>query len=191
MDDAQTPNPSDEAAERNRAGALFGYLDSLGIETRTTWHPAVFTVEASSGVTGSIPGAHTKNLFLKDKKGRIFLVVALQETEVALKSLHQRIGGQGRLSFADAERMNRLLGVYPGAVTAFGVMNDTGGEVRLVVDAALQDHEIINAHPLTNTGTTSISRGDLMRFFAATGHDPLIVYLEADDTGDSEEGSNP
>ncbi|UHD45736.1 prolyl-tRNA synthetase associated domain-containing protein [Aureimonas altamirensis] len=191
MDDAQTPNPSDEAAERNRAGALFSYLDSLGIETRTIWHPAVFTVEASSGVTGSIPGAHTKNLFLKDKKGRIFLVVALQETEVALKSLHQRIGGQGRLSFADAARMERLLGVYPGAVTAFGMMNDTGGEVRLVVDAALQDHEIINAHPLTNTGTTSISRGDLMRFFAATGHDPLIVDLTADDTGDSEEGSNP
>ncbi|MCM2505580.1 prolyl-tRNA synthetase associated domain-containing protein [Aureimonas altamirensis] len=191
MDAAQTSNPSDESAERNRADPLFRFLDSLGIETRTTWHPAVFTVEASSGVTGSIPGAHTKNLFLKDKKGRIFLVVALQETEVALKSLHQRIGGQGRLSFADAERMERLLGVYPGAVTAFGVMNDVEGDVRLVVDAALQDHEIINAHPLTNTGTTSISRGDLMRFFAATGHDPLIVDLSAGDAGDSEEGSNP
>ncbi len=191
MDAAQTSNPSDESAERNRAGPLFRFLDSLGIETRTTWHPAVFTVEASSGVTGFIPGAHTKNLFLKDKKGRIFLVVALQETEIALKSLHQRIGGQGRLSFADAERMERLLGVYPGAVTAFGVMNDADGDVRLVVDAALQDHEIINAHPLTNTGTTSISRGDLMRFFAATGHDPLIADLSAGDAGDSEEGSNP
>ena len=87
MDDAQTQNLPDEAAERNRAAALFSYLDSLGIQTRTTWHPAVFTVEASSGVTGSIPGAHTKNLFLKDKKGRIFLVVALQETAVSYTHL--------------------------------------------------------------------------------------------------------
>lgn len=191
MDAAQTPNPSDESAERSRADPLFRLLDSLGIQTRTTWHPAVFTVEASSGVTGALPGAHTKNLFLKDKKGRIFLVVALQETEVALKSLHGRIGGQGRLSFADAERMARLLGVYPGAVTAFGVMNDTDGDVRLVLDAALEGHEIINAHPLTNTGTTSISRSDLMRFFAATGHDPLIVDLGTGGDGNSEEGFNP
>jgi Ala-tRNA(Pro) deacylase len=164
--------------------ALFAYLDRLGIAHKTSWHAPVFTVEEGRLSRGVIEGGHTKNLFLRDKKGAAFLVVALEDTAIELKSLHRLLGASGRLSFGSAELMRELLGVEPGSVTPFAVINDTGRRVTVVLDAALMKHEAINFHPLVNTGTTTISRHDLVRFLEATGHRPRIeVLAEAGGSG--------
>ncbi len=152
---------------------LFAFLDRLGIAHQTATHAPLFTVEQSRALRGTIAGAHTKNLFLKDKKDAVFLVVAPEDGAVELKTLHHRLGA-GRFSFGSAELMLQLLGVAPGAVTAFGVLNDTARRVTVVLDAGLMESAIINCHPLTNSMTTSIARDDLLRFFAATGHTPRI-----------------
>lgn len=157
---------------------LFAFLDRHGIVTSTVEHAALHTVEESQALRGAIPGGHTKNLFLKDKKGTIFLVVAEESRAVDLKTLHKTIGAQGRLSFAGADRMQALLGVLPGSVTAFGVVNDSGHQVRVVLDAGLLAHDRLNCHPLVNTATTTIARDDLLAFLAATGHAPLVVSLD-------------
>jgi Ala-tRNA(Pro) deacylase len=158
---------------------LFAFLDRQGIATTTVEHPPLHTVEESQALRGAIPGGHTKNLFLKDKKGTVFLVVAEETAAVDLKTLHKTIGGQGRLSFASPDQMRALLGVEPGSVTAFGLVNDENHAVKLVLDAGLLQHDMVNCHPLTNRATTTIARDDLMAFFAATGHTPAIVGLEA------------
>jgi Ala-tRNA(Pro) deacylase len=154
---------------------LFAYLDRLAIPHSTVQHPALFTVEQSQELRGRVPGAHTKNLFLKDKKGSLYLVTALEDAAIELKSLHNTIGAKGRFSFSAADQMRETLGVEPGSVTPLGVLNDTLGQVNVVLDTALMAHELINAHPLTNTMTTALARDDLMRFLRATGHEPLIV----------------
>ena len=156
---------------------LFAFLESLDIGYSTVSHPPLFTVEQSRTQRGKIPGAHTKNLFLKDKKGALFLVTALEDALIELKSLHHRIGASGRLSFGSADLMLETLGVVPGAVTPFGAINDTEQRVTVVLDAALMDHEVINAHPLVNTMTTSLKRDDLIKFLRATGHEPRILTL--------------
>jgi len=137
-------------------------------------HPPLFTVEQSQFLRGQIAGGHTKNLFLKDKRGALFLLTTLEEAEVDLKSLHRRLGASGRFSFGSAEQMRATLGVDPGSVTPFGVLNDTDARVTVVLDAAMLAHETLNFHPLVNTMTTSISRDDLVRFLAATGHPARI-----------------
>jgi Ala-tRNA(Pro) deacylase len=152
---------------------LFAFLDRLGIAHATVSHPPLFTVEQSQALRGTIPGGHTKNLFLKDRKDAVFLVVAPEDGSVDLKTLHHRLGA-GRFSFGSADLMLELLGVAPGAVTAFGVINDSGHRVNIVLDTGLMANAVINCHPLTNTMTTSIARDDLLRFFAATGHTPRI-----------------
>jgi Ala-tRNA(Pro) deacylase len=154
---------------------LFTFLDRLGIAHRTVTHPALFTVEQSRTLRGTIPGGHAKNLFLKDKKGTLFLVTALEDAVIELKSLHRLLGAGGRLSFGSADLMRETLGVEPGAVTPFAAMNDTDRRVSLVLDAAMMQHETLNYHPLVNTMTTSIARADLLRFLEATGHPPRIV----------------
>ncbi|WP_425482908.1 prolyl-tRNA synthetase associated domain-containing protein [Aureimonas leprariae] len=154
---------------------LLQFLNRLGIDTRTVEHPPLHTVEESRSLRGELAGGHTKNLLLKDKKGRLFLVVAEEDRAIDLKTLHQRIGGQGRLSFVDADRMREILGVAPGSVTAFGLLNDAEHRVTLVLDAGLLSHDMVNCHPLRNTATTTIRRDDLLRFFQATGHDPAVV----------------
>ncbi|MCK0206534.1 prolyl-tRNA synthetase associated domain-containing protein [Starkeya koreensis] len=156
---------------------LLARLAELGIETRTVEHPPLFTVEDSQALRGDIPGGHTKNLFLKDKKGNLFLVVVEEEARVDLKSLHVPLGAASRLSFGSAELMEEVLGVKPGAVTAFGPVNDTEGRITVVLDAELMEHEAINCHPLVNTATTTIARDDLLRFLRATGHEPLILAV--------------
>ena len=156
---------------------LFAYLDRLGIPHSTVRHPALFTVEQSQALRGRVPGAHTKNLFLKDKKGSPYLVTALENAAIELKSLHNTIGAKGRFSFGSADQMRETLGVEPGSVTPLGVVNDTQGRVTVVLDAALMAHELINAHPLTNTMTTALAREDLVRFLRATGHEPVIVAV--------------
>lgn len=156
---------------------LLARLTELGIETSTVEHPPLFTVEDSQNLRGDIPGGHTKNLFLKDKKGNIFLVVVEEETRVDLKSLHQPLGAASRLSFGSAELLEDVLGVKPGAVTAFGPVNDTEGRVTVVLDAELMTHETVNCHPLVNTATTAIRSADLIRFLRTTGHEPLVMAV--------------
>jgi Ala-tRNA(Pro) deacylase len=153
---------------------LFALLDRLGIRHQTVTHAALFTVEESQALRGEIPGGHTKNLFLKDKKGALYLVTALENAAIELKSLHRRLGASGRFSFGPAEQMREVLGIEPGAVTPFATMNDTAGRVTMVLDQALMAHPVINCHPLRNTMTTSIAREDLVKFLEATGHRPRI-----------------
>ena len=159
------------------AAELFAYLDRLGIAHRTVTHPPLFTVEESRALRGQIPGGHTKNLFLKDKKGALFLVVALEDAVIALKSLHRLLGANGRFSFGSAELLRDALGVEPGAVTPFAAINDTGGRVSVVLDTAMMAQATLNYHPLKNTMTTSITRDDLIKFLEATGHPPRLAAV--------------
>jgi len=154
---------------------LFATLDRLGIAHTTVSHPPLFTVEQSQALRGQIPGGHTKNLFLKDKKGALFLVTVPEDAAIALKSLHRVLGASGRFSFGSADLMREALGIEPGAVTPFAAMNDNAGRVSVVLDAGLMENAVINCHPLTNTMTTSIARDDLVKFLEAAGHPPRIV----------------
>src|SRR5262249_32226351 len=122
-------------------------------------------------------GGHTKSLFLKDKKGALFLVVAQEDSVVELKGLHRRLGASGRFSFGSADLLRETLGVQPGAVTPFAVMNDGAGRVAVILDADMMTHEILNFHPLDNTMTTTVSRDDLVRFLEAAGHVPRVMGL--------------
>ena len=162
---------------------LFAFLDKLGIVHRTVTHPPLFTVEQSQGLRGSIPGGHTKNLFLKDKKGALFLVTAEEDATIELKSLHRRLGATGRFSFGSADLLRETLGVEPGAVTPLGAIHDAAARVTVVLDATLMGHDVINCHPLVNTMTTSIGRDDLVKFLKATGHEPRIVPVTGPDSG--------
>jgi Ala-tRNA(Pro) deacylase len=149
---------------------LFAYLDGLGIAHRTVTHAPVFTVEEARAVQGRVPGVHSKNLFLRDKKGSFYLVVAAEDAAIELKSLHRLLGASGRFSFGSAEQMRQHLGVEPGSVTPFAVLNDTSSQVTVVLDAAMMANDVLNFHPLTNTGTTTISRDGLIQFLDSTGH---------------------
>jgi Ala-tRNA(Pro) deacylase len=156
---------------------LLTFLDGLGITVTTRTHEPLFTVADSQKLRGEIAGAHTKNLFVKDKKDSYFLLTVEEEATVDLKTVHQMIGASGRVSFGKPEALMELLGVAPGAVTVFGAINDTAGRVKLVLDAALAAEPLINAHPLVNTATTTISSPDLMKFIRATGHEPVVAHL--------------
>jgi Ala-tRNA(Pro) deacylase len=158
---------------------LFVYLDNLGIAHRTVNHAPVFTVAEARALRGQVAGGHTKNLFLRDKKGALFLVVAPEDAVIELKSLHRLLGASGRFSFGSAELMRETLGVEPGSVTPFAVINDTAGAVTVVLDAALMAHEALNFHPLINTATTTIAREGLLKFLEATGHRPRIEAVSA------------
>lgn len=153
---------------------LFAYLDALGIAHSTMWHEAMFTVEQSSALKADMPGAHTKNLFLKDKDGQLVLIAAEAHGSIRLNQLHKLIG-TARLSFGAPELMTEVLGVVPGSVTAFALMYDKGGRVRFLVDTVLAAAETVNFHPLVNTGTTAISQADFRRFVEATGHGFEVV----------------
>jgi Ala-tRNA(Pro) deacylase len=155
---------------------LFDQLHGMGIKTTTFEHDAVFTVAESGGVEDSLPGAHTKNLFLKDDKGVLVLVVAKTSTKVDLKQLGRKIGA-GRFSFGKPEILMSALGVTPGSVTAFAIANDQTKKVELVFDSELMTHDSLNCHPLENTATTNIARDDLLRFIRSTGHEPKIITL--------------
>lgn len=159
---------------------LMAMLTGLGIVARTVEHPPLFTVEQSRALRGEIPGTHTKNLFLKDKKGAIFLVTAPEDAAIDLKHIHHRIGATGRVSFGNPTLLMETLGVAPGAVTPLGAINDTEGRVTVVLDAALAAEPVVNCHPLANTATTTIATADLIAFLRATGHEPLIVAVSGD-----------
>jgi Ala-tRNA(Pro) deacylase len=158
--------------------ALLRRLAELQIATRTIEHEPLFTVAESSKLEQELPGAHTKNLFLKDEGGELFLIVAASTTRVDLKALAHTLRA-GRFSFGKPELLMLALGVPPGSVTAFAVINDPNRRVRVVIDAELMQHDSINCHPLENTATTKIARDDLLRFIRACGHEPRIVALGA------------
>ena len=157
---------------------LFALFAELGIDQRTVEHPAVFRVGEGEAIKAALPGGHTKNLFLKDSKGQLWLVSALQDTQIDLKAMPNVIGS-ARLSFGSPDAMASALGVTPGSVTAFALINDAGHAVRFVLDAALADADPVNFHPLVNTATTAISRADFRRFLAALGVEPLTVDFAA------------
>jgi Ala-tRNA(Pro) deacylase len=156
---------------------LFARLEELGIAATTIEHAPVFTVEESQGLRGTIPGAHTKNLFLKDKDGRMVLVVANEDTKVDLKALAKRLGF-GRLSFGKPDLLMEVLGIEPGSVTAFALINETSsGLAAVVVDEALMAFAEVNCHPLVNNATTRIATRDLIRFMEECGHVPRVLPL--------------
>jgi Ala-tRNA(Pro) deacylase len=153
---------------------LLARLAGLGIETETVEHPAVFTVAESSMLERHLRGGHTKNLFLKDRRDRLFLVVALGHARIDLKTLHKTLGCD-RLSFGKPELLMEVLGVPPGSVTPFALINDPARRMTVILDADMMRYERLNFHPLANTATTNIARDDLLRFIRSCGHEPRIV----------------
>ncbi len=155
---------------------LLQRLERLGIQADTVEHPAVFTVEEAKALRGELPGAHSKNLFLKDKKSRFWLVVALEDREIDLKALRKTIGA-AQLSFGKPEALMDKLGIEPGSVTPFSVINDLDQLVTVVLDEEMLSHGPLNFHPLVNTATTRISADGLLTFLRDCGHDPIITTL--------------
>jgi len=153
---------------------LFDLLDKFNIEHTTHEHEAIFTVEQGAHIKAKLPGGHTKNLFLKDKSGALFLVCALGETKIQINQLHKHLSCK-RLSFGKPDLMAEVLGVAPGSVTLFAIMNDKAGRVTLVLDKALIAHETVNFHPMENTATTAFKACDVQVFAQATGHTTIIV----------------
>lgn len=158
--------------------SFLDWLEKQGIAHKTLDHPAVFRVGEGDDFKAALPGAHTKNLFLKDKKDRLWLISARQDTEIDLKRLHKVIGSD-RLSFGSAELMVETLGVTPGSVTAFGLINDADKWVTFVVDRRLWEAERVNFHPLTNTATTGVDQAGFRRFLEAIGVEPIVVDFAA------------
>ena len=157
---------------------LMAFLDQIGADHATTDHPAVFRVGEGEEIKQAIPGAHTKNLFLKDAKGQLWLISAQDRTVIDLKRLHTVIGS-ARLSFGSAELMEAVLGVTPGSVTAFALMNDTDRRVRFVLDRNLREADRVNFHPLVNTATTGVDQAGFRKFLGAVGVTPMAVDFEA------------
>lgn len=155
--------------------SLLRRLDEAGYRTKTIRHPPLFTVADSKRLRGEISGRHTKNLFLKDKKDNFFLVTVGEDREINLKELHKVIGAASRVSFGKPDKLMEFLGVIPGAVSAFSVVNDADNRVKVVFDRELMNHDEINAHPLTNEATTTIRREDLIEFMTSVGHRPAIL----------------
>jgi Ala-tRNA(Pro) deacylase len=155
---------------------LFARFDALGIAHRTHAHPPVFTVDEAKALRGTLPGGHCKSLFLKDKKAGLWLVVALEECRVDLKTLADALGAP-RFSFGSAELLYEVLGVKPGSVTLFAAINDREGRVTVVLQRAMLAHDPLNYHPLENHRTTAVAPGDLVRFLEACGHAPRIVDI--------------
>ncbi|WP_051328560.1 prolyl-tRNA synthetase associated domain-containing protein [Geminicoccus roseus] len=156
---------------------LMGLLAELGIVVRTEEHPPVYTVEEAQAHTAHLPGGHCKNLFLKDKKGELYLVVCLDDQQVRVNALSKRLGA-GRMSFGNEELLLATLGVTPGSVTPFALINDVERKVRPVLDAKMLRHEILNYHPLTNEATVSIGSSELTRLLAHWGYEPIILDLD-------------
>jgi Ala-tRNA(Pro) deacylase len=164
---------------------LFATLDRLGIAHTTVKHPPVFTVDQAARLRGEVTGGHTKNLFLRDKKHELYLVVALEDAGIDLKGLHRLLGATGRFSFGSSDLLREVWGVEPGAVTPFGAINDKDVRVTVVLDAAMMEHATLNYHPLVNTMTTSIKREDLVKFLESTGHIPRIERVSGSPAGAS------
>ncbi len=158
---------------------LYARLDSLGLAWTTVEHAPLHTVAESKALRGELPGGHVKNLFVRDKDRRLWLIVAEEDRPVDLKALRRRLGARGSLSFGSPDVLMEVLGVVPGAVTPFGLINDTGCRVTAILDEGLMAHRTVNLHPLRNDATTAIASADLLAFIRSCGHDPQIMNLEA------------
>ena len=157
--------------------ALHARLEELNIAFDTVSHPPVFTVEEAKALRGELPGSHIKNLFLRNKKGRMWLVTCLEDRDIDLKARGERLEA-GRFSFGSAERLMTYLGVLPGSVTPFAVINDKEGAVTMVLDRGVMGKGPVNCHPLVNNMTTAVAPEDLVRFLEAEGHAPLMLDLD-------------
>lgn len=155
---------------------LFARFKELGIETTTHTHPPLFTVEESQRLRGDLPGGHCKSLFFKDRKDQYWLVVTLEDRPVDIKRLEARLGS-ARLSFARPERLMEVLGVIPGSVTPFALINDAQRQVTVILDKQMLDRDPLNYHPLHNAATTAIAPADLIAFIKSCGHEPRVVEL--------------
>lgn len=155
---------------------LLARLAALGVAAVTHEHPPLFTVEDAKRLRGDLPGGHVKNLFLKDKHGRFWLVTTLEDTRLDLKVLARALDA-GRFSFASAEALGARLGIAPGAVSPLAAANDSEGAVTVVLDTALLDVDPVNVHPLRNDRTTALATRDLVRFLEHTGHPPRLLAL--------------
>ena len=156
---------------------LFAFLDSLAIAHRTVEHPPVFTVDEAEEHTHHLPGGHTKNLFLEDKQGGLWLVTCLDQQQVKVNAL-ARLLQAPRFSFGKPDRLLEVLGVLPGSVTALALINDTAQRVQPVLDTKLMAHELVNCHPLINEATTTLRSADLLRFMEALGYAPRLIDLD-------------
>ena len=157
---------------------LFGHLDALGIAHHTTWHEPVFTVAESQALRGSLPGGHSKNLFLKNKKGDLWLVTAAEDAAVDLKALTKTLEA-GRLSFGKPDLLMEVLGIEPGSVTPFALINDPHHRVTFVLDQRLAVMEPLHFHPLTNRATTAVSPNDFAKFLTNSGHQAIALAFPA------------
>ena len=164
----KVPSSTDDVLKR---------LEKLGIATTTYDHPPLFTVEDSKSLRGPIPGDHLKNLFLRGKKSQMWLIVCREDLVVNLKEIGSRLGGQ-RLSFGSPERLFKYLGVIPGAVSPFALINDVNQDVDVILDKGMMSSSLLNFHPITNEKTTSISPDDLLKYIGSCGHQPKIIDLE-------------
>jgi Ala-tRNA(Pro) deacylase len=175
--DSAIPDTSTPAAAATEA-PLMAQLAALGIAVAIYRHPPLHTVAESQAQRGQMPGGHIKNLFVRDKKRRYWLVTVPEDAEIDLKALRHILGATGNLSFGAADALVELLGVRPGAVTPFAVLNDTDGVVGFALERSLLDTDPINAHPLHNEATIAVAPADLLRFVAACGHEPLLFGLD-------------
>jgi Ala-tRNA(Pro) deacylase len=155
---------------------LMARFSALGIKTETREHPPVFTVEEARTLRGEIPGGHCKNLFLKDEKGVVWLIVCLEDAKIDLKSAPAKIGSR-RLSFGKPDLLMALLGVEPGSVTPFGLINDSENRITVILEERMMREPLLNYHPLSNDATTTIASSDLVAFIRSCGHEPRIVAL--------------
>lgn len=166
------------AGGRAAEGALYAFLAANGIGWTRHTHPPLFTVADSQALRGELPGAHVKNMFLKDKRGALWLVTCLEHRQIRIRDLEREIGA-GTCSFGRPELLAEVLGVLPGAVTPFAALNDRAGRVQVVLDRQMLEAATINAHPLHNEATTAVATADLLRFFGLTGHAPRVVDFDA------------
>ena len=157
---------------------LYALFQSHGIAYVHNTHPPLFTVEESKELRGNLPGAHVKNMFLKDKKDRLWLVTCLEHRKIRIRDLEKQVGAT-KASFGKEDLLWDALGIRPGAVSPFGLINDTGHRVQPILDKQMLEVDPINAHPLHNEATTTVSAADFRRFFEITGHEPLIVDFDA------------
>ena len=167
-----------EQSVLTRRELLFSRLAELAIDNRTYSHPPLHTVAESQAFRRDMPGAHCKNLFLKDKKDKLWLIVLLEDRQIALNQLPRHIGS-ARLSFGKPELLHQVLGVAPGSVTPFALINDLDRRVNLVLDKVILAHKTVNFHPLENTATTALSPDGLLEFIRSCGHDPLVLDFDA------------
>ncbi len=172
---------SEDSVEADLAeeARLLGFLQELGVESAVHRHPPLFTVEDSQALRGELPGAHVKNMFLKDKSGGLWLVTCLEDRKIRIRDLEKAVGAR-KMSFGKPELLLETLGVRPGAVTPFAAFNDREARaVTVVLDSALDASEIVNCHPLHNAATLAVPAAGLVRFFEATGHQPVRVDFDA------------